>query len=451
MKTIFTVLLLLTGLNTTQAQLNLKPFIGVDSLPSDTDVICDIPWYLGDFEDSGLFEGDTVHDFQLFTPDGESFHLADELTFGKPVLLINGNYTCPVFRGKIAALNQIVAEYGNQVTVRVVYTLEAHPAIDISPYFGYVNTGTPNQNAGILYRQPVTYGERLDIIRDMLAETSIDAPILVDGPCNPWWATFGPAPNNAYLINSEGIVAAKHAWFNRTPEDMFCDIEQLFTPGTTCGGTGAGQGAFTFSFLTDTIAYGAPGDALYVEAELKNPTSNPVNIEIKRMIENIPDDWASSMCIDICYNTTTDYTTIQIPAGGEQLFIMDFFTGVNEGLGMVQIGFRNLDDENNRFVRRMWASTLLSSNADELSVNNLSGMIQPNPAHQQTQINLPESWFSAGKLQLRMYDLNGNTLLQNEVSQPFFTVERANLPAGVYLFQVLNADRLMGAGKICFE
>ncbi|MBL7827430.1 MAG: T9SS type A sorting domain-containing protein [Saprospiraceae bacterium] len=451
MRTILVLSIIFTGLfHAAQAQSQLKPFIGVDSLPISSDPVCPVPLYLGDFEDSGLFEGDTVPDFQLFTPEGEVFHLADMLTFGKPVLLVNGNFTCPVFRGKVPALNQLVSEYGNEVIIRVVYTVEAHPDIDISPYFGYVNTGSPNVNAGILYRQPTTYGERLAIINDMTSEIDIDAPILVDGPCNEWWSTFGPAPNNAYLINPQGIVVAKHAWFNRSPDDMSCDIDKYFNPTANCGGTGGSPGSFTFNFLTDTIAYGAPGDALYVEAELKNPSNNPVNIEIKRMVENIPDQWTTSMCIDICYSTAVDYTTIQIPAGGSQLFIMDFFTGIDEGLGIVQIGFRNLDNDNNRYVRRMWASTVLTSNTSEIA--DLSKVVFPNPANESCQLTLPEAWLLDGSIELNLTDLNGRLIRRELSASPTTTLLRNGLNPGLYFMQVTHPKNgLLGVCKVIFD
>ena len=142
------------------AQPNLLPSIGIGPMPSDNDPVCTIPWYLGSFYTSGLAAGDTAYDFTLYDLNGDSLNLAEALSHGKPVLLVAGSYTCPVYRGKVAALNNVVTTYAGLVDVYIIYTIEAHPIIDTSVYFGYVNPTTTNLQAGITYRQPQTYGER---------------------------------------------------------------------------------------------------------------------------------------------------------------------------------------------------------------------------------------------------------------------------------------------------
>ncbi len=434
------------GMPFLNAQPILKPFIGVDSLPGDNVPICPIPLYLGSFDNSGLKKGDTIPDFQLFSPDGSAFHISEKLALGKPVLLVNGSYTCPVFRGKVPALNQIVAAYSDQVTVCVIYTVEAHPDIDISPYFGTVNTSAANINAGILYRQPTTYGERLAVVNDMLQAMSINAPVYVDGPCNLWWSVFGPAPNNAYLIDPNGIVVAKHGWFNRAPDDMTCDIKRYFDPNASCGSTGGQTGMFSFNLVNDTIAYGLPGETVYVQAALKNPTAYPVNIEVKRMIENVPAGWSTAMCIDICYAPSVDYTTIQVPANSTQLFIMDFFTDpLLPGKGMAQIGFRNLQALNNKFSSRMYASTEQVSSAASTPGADLLATVFPQPAKDIAWIKLPDGFSGKGAL-LQLFDLNGRVLRQLTVNDQVVALERGDLAAGLYTFQIDG----LGAGRVVF-
>ncbi|MEZ4893992.1 MAG: deiodinase-like protein [Saprospiraceae bacterium] len=452
MRLIFTFSLFSLFISFTSGQSILKPFIGVDSLPDPSEPICTIPLYLGSFFDSGLQEGDTIPDFKLYSPDGNPFHISSFLSLDKPVLIVNGNYTCPVFRGKVPALNNLVSKYANEVTICVIYTVEAHPDIDISPYFGYVNTGSPNENAGILYRQPVTYGERLDIVSDMLNDLDIYAPVFVDGPCNNWWSVFGPAPNNAYLISPEGIVVAKHGWFNRAPDNMECDIENFLNGNTDCVSSGGSNGKFSFRLLSDSIANGSPGDVLYVEALLENTTSDPVDIEIKRLAENVPAGWSTSMCIDICYATTVDYTTIQIPAGETQLFIMDFFTDpVTAGNGMVQIGFRNLNDSNNKLTQRMYASTEKLSGVSTIKIQDLSGYVYPQPAADVAYLNIPETLHASNDVELRLYNIQGNMVLQMPIQSAKQEIVRGTIPAGLFSFQVINSGQLLGSGKLIFE
>lgn len=37
--------------------------------------------------------------------------------------------------------------------------------------------------------------------------------MLVDEIDNPLWCTYGPAPNIAYLIGTDGTVIAKQGWY----------------------------------------------------------------------------------------------------------------------------------------------------------------------------------------------------------------------------------------------
>ena len=152
------------------------------------------------------------------------------LQTGKPLLLIAGSYTCPIFRQKIATIESVASSFAGQINTYVVYVVEAHPNTpDVSPYSGTVWTTTENQTEGILYLQPTTYGEKKQIVTDLLADVNfpMSVPILIDGPCNEWWLNFGPAPNNAYLIQPNGVVYAKHPWFNQNPDNMTNDINAL--------------------------------------------------------------------------------------------------------------------------------------------------------------------------------------------------------------------------------
>src|SRR5687768_9172822 len=79
----------------------LLPGIGLNSAPGDNAVICPEQFYLGNFYSSGYHKGDTVPDFKLYGLNGDSLALSQALAGGKPVLLIAGSLTCPVFRAKI--------------------------------------------------------------------------------------------------------------------------------------------------------------------------------------------------------------------------------------------------------------------------------------------------------------------------------------------------------------
>ena len=422
MRTFLTCFLLLAIGSAFQAQNVLKPSIGLDSLPSDNAAICPIPLYLGNFDASGLQVGDTAADFRLYKLNNEAFHLASALATGKPVLLVAGNYTCPVFRNKLSALNQIVASYGDSVTIAIIYGVEAHPNIDISPYFGAVNTGQSNINAGILYRQPTTYGERKAVAADMLAGLNIPAPVYLDGPCNAWWQHYGPAPNNAYLIGTNGVVYAKHGWFDRAPDDMICDIKAYFQ--NDCGPGGPTNGTFSFEVTTKDTVYGPAGTTLYAEGLLQNKSAQAVNILVKKLQNNLPAAWETSLCIDVCYPASVDSVVIQLPPNSEQVFYFYFYTDDQPAAGFSRIGFRNEADPQNKFVFDVFARSQAASGTHSNTNQTNWAPLFPNPATD--RLYLPTDPAIA---RLVVFDQSGRLVMGRKSSA---VLDLHDLPAGNY-------------------
>jgi len=100
----------------------------------------------------------------------------------------------------------------------IIYSKEAH-AID---------TGKPGSNtydeAGNPIYEPQTYKERLELARKTVAAEGITVPVLVDEMNNAVWLTYGPAPNNAYLIGTNGEIVEKQGWYQ--PQEMGVAIDQ---------------------------------------------------------------------------------------------------------------------------------------------------------------------------------------------------------------------------------
>ena len=72
--------------------------------------------------------------------------------------------------------------------------------------------------------QPSTYEERVTQASEMAKQLGITVPILIDEMDNPVWCTYGPAPNIAYLIGTDGIIREKLGWYD--PEDMKSAIQR---------------------------------------------------------------------------------------------------------------------------------------------------------------------------------------------------------------------------------
>ena len=99
----------------------------------------------------------------------------------------------------------------------IVYIIEPHPHGQICPYAGnfWLNYEANFDFYGQPLYQPDHYEWRLDQAQKMKAALlSVDIPVLVDEMDNPVWCTYGPAPNNAYLIDTDGTVIEKQGWFD---------------------------------------------------------------------------------------------------------------------------------------------------------------------------------------------------------------------------------------------
>ncbi len=441
MKHILIFSLVLQGLTASFAQIVLKPHIGLSSMPLDGDSICYFEPYTGNFNVTGYQEGDTVNDFTLYSLNGDTLNLRNELSKGKPVVLVSCSYTCPVYRNKLPQLNSLYSIYSDSVSFFLIYTIEAHPYPDISPYFGYVNPGQANINAGILFPLSRTYGHRKTMAWRNDSALNISPPVYLDGTCDQWLRHFGPAPNNAYLITRQGIVFAKHPWFNRVPDNLSADIDSLL--GISSGGGGGSyNGLFGFSLSGDSAVYGIPGTTIYAYGDFVNTTTDTAVIRAVREEENLPEGWASSICIDVCYPPTVDTAVFYLPPGDTQSYVMYFYTDSIPGSGNIKMRFENVFNQQNTFVQRFYGTTSFTG------VNNYGVQLTqrfelyqnyPNPFNPSTEIrfNLPVTQFVTVKL----YDMLGRevAILLNEqrnAGENSIEFSSNGLPSGVYFYRV---------------
>jgi hypothetical protein len=421
------------------AQPNLKPSIGLGSLPADNTPVCAIPTYQGSFTTSGYQEGDTIPDFTLYTVGGTAVNIKSVLQSKKPVLLVNGNYTCPVYRGKLPDLNAMAAFYGSALNTYIVYTVEAHPIIDNSPYSGNVWVTSQNQTDGVLYRQPKTYGERKALIDTMKKYMTITPTILVDGPCNEWWSYFGPAPNNAYLIDTNGIVQAKHAWFHKLPDNMWCDIDTLL--GTNSGNCIAvpNNGNFSFKLDKDSVIAGPAGNVLALHGVLKNTSATgSVTVQVMKMQKAVPAGWETALCADICYATNIDTAYIMLAPADSQSFTFYFYTDTIAGSGNVTVGFRNMSNSNNKMKQGFYATTW-GLDINEVSTETVR--LYPNPVSDRLHIHLNDNEPST----MTLIDVAGRVVQHypERYWQTDVVLPVGELPAGIYLLKIESRSRVV--------
>ena len=110
------------------------------------------------------------------------------------------------------------SRYADLVHFVVVYVIDPHPASpDPSPYRGTVWETPPGSDR----RQPRTLDERIVLAREVRPLITGNQIQIVDdltpgGLVNPFWCTYGTAPNAAYLIRGTGVVHTVQTWFDAT-------------------------------------------------------------------------------------------------------------------------------------------------------------------------------------------------------------------------------------------
>lgn len=421
-----------------QAQ-GLLPTITSGVLPADSDPICSTPWYSGiDFDTAGYDVGQTVNDFTLFDINGTPFNLATSLSSGKPVLMVTGSITCPVFRNRISTINSVYNTYLANVTTIIVYAIEAHPT-DTSPYFGNINIPVQNTTEGILYPQPTTYGERKMLVDSTLQYATIDAPIYIDDPCNEWWNYYGPAPQNAYLIDTNGVVMVKHGWFDKFPQDIFCDIDSALGLSSGMCSSGGSGGTFLFELIEDSV-YGNPGEILYGTGNIINNSAQDVQVIVMKLTENYAPGWDASFCMDICYANSVDSTVVLIPPMDTLFFSIDFHTNALEDSSSVRVGFRNLSQPTNQFTQWFFGSTFAQlSSLNDLQDYNWT--VYPNPFADNIYVNLESE---VAYLELQVVDMNGRIVAASTYQNvSSFTTDLSNLAPGMYSLNLLFEEKVI--------
>jgi len=155
-----------------------------------------------------LKRGDQAPDLTLRSPDGTSRTLSSLWT-PRPLLVISGSTTCPVFRRHIEAIKAIVRDYTGRADVLVIHGPQAHPAQDPSPYRG---TPWPLKYSRVDLAH--TWEERAK--QGLEVETRAGLQVLVDDMDTPFGCTYGTVPNGAFLIRTDGVIEAGHDWFDPT-------------------------------------------------------------------------------------------------------------------------------------------------------------------------------------------------------------------------------------------
>ncbi len=149
--------------------------------------------------------GDQAPDFtaerlsQDDTRTGENVALSDLLD--KPVGLLFGSYTCPIFRDQLRRYEEIHQAFKDQINFLCIYILEAHPEDGWRvPH---------NWDKDIRIPTPQSMDERAKVASLCRGKEGFTIPMALDTMENKLLTLYAGTPERLYAINADGIVTHK--------------------------------------------------------------------------------------------------------------------------------------------------------------------------------------------------------------------------------------------------
>lgn len=163
---------------------------------------------------TGVREGERVPgDIEVYSSDGKLITLSESWK-DKPALIVTCSLSCPVARGRQPMVNKIVERFGDEINVVMLYTTEAHPLGDPSPYYEGRPGGGENQPAEFQTRQTRALAERQALAKKYVEKFEYGGAMVIDAMDNRSWDVAGRGPNLGLLIETGGKVRVKHGWFD---------------------------------------------------------------------------------------------------------------------------------------------------------------------------------------------------------------------------------------------
>ncbi len=101
----------------------------------------------------------------------------------------------------MGALEKLYADFGDRVQFLVVYIREAHPTD------GW-QVGA-NEREGVLFEQPTTLDERVDVAHAMCEQLELSIPTVIDGIDDRAGTDYNAWPDRLYLVGTDGRIAYK--------------------------------------------------------------------------------------------------------------------------------------------------------------------------------------------------------------------------------------------------
>jgi hypothetical protein len=145
--------------------------------------------------------GQRAPDFNLKILGSEQRVRLSSFAGKKPVALIFGTYTCPLFRNDVPTLNEMAALYKGKVEFLLVYIREAHTTD------GWQDDR--NKREGILLPSAKAIGEKEEHASMCVRNLDIKFTAVIDNMDNKVEQDYSAWPDRLYLVGKDGRIAYK--------------------------------------------------------------------------------------------------------------------------------------------------------------------------------------------------------------------------------------------------
>jgi hypothetical protein len=202
----------------------------------------------------------------------------------------------------------------------------------------------------------------------------------------------------------------------------------------------------------DTLIVGNLGDEMIFYIDVTNVSSVEQTVFIVRTINDLPQDWYSALCFDVCFSseqdsiaTTPDFGSTPLGPGESREMSLHVYAENIDGTANVQLQAGTFNNPNDRITVNFIATTLpLSvSNLDNYPAEYNIAQNYPNPFNPSTKIEY--SIQEAGFVSVEVYNILGAkvaTLINEYMQAGNYIAEftAADLASGVYVYKLSVND-----------
>jgi len=213
----------------------------------------------------------------------------------------------------------------------------------------------------------------------------------------------------------------------------------------------APAGSFTVG-VADTALSDTLGSEVVYTMRVANVSGRDLTLAMVRTLNDLPQDWQSSLCLDLCYSpfvdsvaTTADFGSSPVRVGDTADVSVHLFPLTHPGTGVVQVILKDVSNPIDRQEFRFTTDAIATSvrAGDALVQRFALDQNYPNPWNPSTTIRYRLG--KAGFVSLKLYDTLGREVMvlvteRKPPGEHAVELHGSGLASGVYLYRLVTGD-----------